>query len=103
MNWSSVLHKSQADINRDDFLSYVLLNSGDELRFLYLDKTNQKEIVSGVGVNSMGDLKKYPTLKSNERGYEFMPKLGKQIGYNQLIVPYLYFNNLGFAKIDFNL
>ncbi len=103
MNWTSVLHKSQADINRDDFLSYVLLNSGDELRFLYLDKTNQKEIVLGVGVNSMGDLKKYPTLKSNERGYEFMPKLGKQIGYNQLIVPYLHFNNLGFAKIDFNL
>ena len=103
LKWSTVIHKSQADVNRDDFLSYGLINSGGEIQFLYIDNNNKKEIVSRCGIKGSGDLQKYPTLKSNERGYEFMPKLSKQVGYSQLIIPFVYSNNLGFAKIDFSL
>ena len=103
LTWSTVIHKSQADVNRDDFLSYGLLNSGGEIQFLYIDNNNKKEIVSRCGIKGSGDLQKYATLKSNERGYEFMPKLSKQVGYSQLIIPFVYSNNLGFAKIDFSL
>ena len=34
LKWSTVIHKSQADVNRDDFLSYGLINSGGEIQFL---------------------------------------------------------------------
>ena len=94
--------KSQVRDLRAELLA-IAKDLGGEIQFLYIDNNNKKEIVSRCGIKGSGDLQKYPTLKSNERGYEFMPKLSKQVGYSQLIIPFVYSNNLGFAKIDFSL
>ncbi len=77
------------------------MNVGGELHFLFIDKDKQKEIISNHSVSPSGEIKRYPTLKSNERGFTFMPKLGKQVGARQMIIPYIYLNRIGFAKVDF--
>lgn len=47
-------------------------------------------------------MKRYATLKSYEAGYEFMPKLSKQVGVRQVIMPCIYRGSIAFAKIDFS-
>jgi hypothetical protein len=41
-------------------------------------------------------------LKNLDRGYEFMPKYGKQVSSNQLIIPCYKGNSICFAKVEFN-
>jgi len=100
-SWNAIIPKKQYDVENDNFLSYANLNTGGSLHFLFIEKDRQKDIVSNHGLNADGTIKRYPTLRSNEKNFEFMPKLGKQIGSNSMIMPFTYLNKLGFAKIDF--
>ena len=101
LQWNNIIHKKQYDIDNDNFLSYSIMNAGGELHFLFIEKDNQKQIISNHSVSADGSLKRYPTLKSNEKGYSFMPRLAKQVGARQMIVPFIYLSKIGFAKIDF--
>jgi hypothetical protein len=101
LEWNNLIHKKQYDVDNDNFMSYSILNAGGEIHFLFIDKNKQKEIISNHSIFPNGELKRYPTLKSNERGYEFMPRLAKQVGASQVILPYLYLGKVGFVKIDF--
>ena len=78
------------------------MNAGGEVRFLFLDKDNQKQIISNHALQPGGQIKRYPTIRSNELGYGFMPRLAKQVGARQVIIPYVYLGYIAFARIDFN-
>ena len=98
--WNKVIHKEQFDDDDDNFLSFSTMNSGGEIHYLFNnDKRNQ--IISDQSLSPDGSIKRNPTLKSRERGYEFMPRLSKQVGANQIIVPCAYRGFICFAKIDF--
>lgn len=98
--WDKILHKSQFDDDDENFLSFFTMTSGSEIHFLYnSDKRNQ--IVTDQGLTPDGVLTRYPTLKSREKGYEFMPSLSKQVGARQLIIPCSYRGFICFAKVDF--
>ncbi|HMK03245.1 MAG TPA: hypothetical protein VK489_03600 [Ferruginibacter sp.] len=100
LEWSKVIHKEQFDDDDDNFLSFSTLNSGGEIHFLFnMDKKNQ--IISDQSITADGTLKRNATLKSEEKGYEFMPRHSKQVGARQIIVPCAYRGYICFAKIDF--
>ncbi len=101
LSWNAVIPKKQYDVERDNYLSYANLNAGGLLHFLFIEKDRQKDIISNHGLYADGTIKRFPTLRSNEKNVEFMPKLGKQIGSNTMIMPFTYLNKLGFAKIEF--
>ena len=100
LEWSRILHKSQFDDNEDNFLSFSTMTSGNEIHFLF-NNDRKYQVVSDQSITPDGTIKRYPTLKSDQKGYEFMPSLSKQVGANQLIIPCAYRNNICFAKIDF--
>ena len=98
--WAKVIHKDQFDDDDDNFLSFSTMNPGGEIHFLYnLDSKNQ--VISDQSISADGTLKRNATLKSQERGYEFMSQLSKQVGSRQLIIPCAYRGNICFARIDF--
>lgn len=101
MLWNNVIHKSQYDDDTDDFLSYELFNTGSKLHFLFNEKERKNQILSDQSVDANGELSRNPTLKSLDKGYEFMPRLAKQVGAHQIIVPCYYRNYICFAKIDY--
>lgn len=101
MKWNNVILKKQNDDDDDSFLSYGILNTGAELNFLFIEKERNAQIISSQSVSTYGKLYRYPTLKSRESGYQFMPRLARQVGPKQLIVPCVYRGNLCFAKVDF--
>jgi hypothetical protein len=101
MQWAKVINKDQADDDNDNFLSYSTMNRGGEIVFLFNDDKNKNQIIAQHSLSGNGMLTRNPTLKSQERGYQFMPRLSKQVGANQLIIPCMYRSYICFAKIDF--
>ena len=97
--WNKVLHKNQMDDNDENFLSYSTMVTGGEIHFLYnMDKKNQ--VIADESIAPDGTNKRNATLKSLEKGYQFMPRLSKQVGATQLLIPCLYRGYICFAKVD---
>lgn len=101
MSWNNVILKKQTDDDDDSFLSYGTMNVGGEINFLYIEKERNSQLISNQSISTYGKLYRYPTLKTRERGYKFMPRLAKQVGAKQMIMPCVYRGNLCFAKVDF--
>ncbi len=99
--WKNIIHKQQYDDDNDNFLSFATMNSGSEIHFLFMGDDRRNQIMYDHSVLPNGLMKRYATLKSREVGYEFMPRLAKQVGANQVIVPCVYRSYIAFAKVDF--
>ena len=98
--WSKVLHKSQFDNEEENFLSFSIVTTGSEIHFLFNDD-RKYQIIADQALSADGTIKRYPTLRSPQKGYQFMPGLSKQTGAGQIIIPCAYRNNICFAKVDF--
>jgi hypothetical protein len=101
LNWNNVILKKQTDDDEDSFLSFGTMNAGAEIHFLFIEKERNAQIISNQSISTYGKLYRYPTLKSREKGYQFMPRLAKQVGAKQMIMPCVYRGNICFAKVDF--
>ena len=101
LDWSNTILKSQTDEDDDSFLSFGTMNAGGEINFLFIEKEKNSQIISNHSVSPYGKFFRYPTIKSREAGYKFMPRLSKQVGARQVMMPCVYRNNICFAKIDF--
>jgi hypothetical protein len=100
--WNNVIGKSQYDDESDDLLSFEVMNTGGEVHFLYNQQERRSNLLSDYSVSPSGQVTRNPTLKNLDKGYEFMPKFGKQVSARQMIVPCLYRNYICFAKIDYS-
>jgi hypothetical protein len=101
VEWSNVIHKDQFEDDNDNFLSYGTMNAAGEIHFFFNERERRNQIVSWQSISATGDLKRNPTLKSEGKGYQFMPRFMKQVGARQIIVPCTYRGNVCFAKIEF--
>ena len=101
LTWSNSITKRQMDADNDNYLSFTQLNQGKEINFIYLDRDNQRYVLSRQSITPEGTQNRYPTIKCNEPQVEFMPRRSKQVGANQLIIPFTYLNQIGFALLDF--
>jgi len=101
LQWSNVINKTTSDVENDNFLSFTNLNVGGEIYFLFLQKDNNRQILSNHALQPDGAIIRNATLKGREAGYNFMARLSRQTGSRQMIVPCIVRNNIAFAKIDF--
>ncbi|MDZ4795101.1 MAG: hypothetical protein SGI83_12545 [Bacteroidota bacterium] len=101
MEWNNVMGKTQFNDDSDDLLSYQLMNTGGQIHFLFNQQERRNNLLSDYSISPDGQMTRSPTLKNLDRGYEFMPKYGKQVSARQMIVPCLYRNYICFAKIDY--
>src|SRR5215210_1753980 len=100
VSWSNVLNKNQYDDETDAFIGYSLLNTGDQLHFLFNQQERRMQLLSDQSISPTGQVTRKPTLKNLDQGYDFMARYGKQIGSRQMIFPCLYRNYLCFARLD---
>lgn len=102
LEWSNVIRKGQFDDDSDDLISFQLMNTGGQLHFLFNQMERRNLLLNDYTLNPDGQIARNPTLKNLDKGFEFMPKYGKQVGAKVLIVPCFYRNYICFAKVDFN-
>ncbi len=99
--WSNTVRKTQFDDNTDMFISYQIFNTGSAVRFLFNQLERRERMLSSVTANAGGEVNREPTLRNLDKGYDFMPRFGKQVGLKELVVPCMYKNYICFAKLDF--
>lgn len=100
--WNNVIHKEQYDDEGEDRISYQTVNTGGKIHYLFNIDEKRALLLNDFTLSPDGRLAHNPTLKNLDRGYEFMPKYGKQVSSYQMIVPCYYRNNVCFAKVEFN-
>lgn len=101
MVWSNIIRKEQFDDGEDNLLSYQLVNVGGELHYLFNEPERRNQLIADQTLSADGKITRNPTLKSLDKGYQFMPKFAKQVSAKQIIVPCLYRTYICFAKIDY--
>jgi hypothetical protein len=99
--WNNVIPKNQYDDESENLISYYIVNTGGEIVFLFNRLERKLLLLNSQSVSADGKVTRHPTLKNLDKGYEFMPRFGKQVSARQVIMPCLYRNYLCFAKIDF--
>ena len=100
MDWGNVVRKSQYDDNSDNYIGYTLMNTGGDIHFLFNSQEKRQMLLTDQSIAPDGQITRLPTLKNLDRGYDFMPRKGKQTGSKQIIIPCQYRNYICFAKID---
>jgi hypothetical protein len=100
ISWSNVLNKNQYDDETDAFIGYSLVNTGDQLHFLFNQQERRMQLLTDQSISPDGQVTRNPTLKNLDQGYDFMARYGKQIGSRQIIFPCMYRNYLCFARLD---
>ncbi len=98
--WAKVISKNQYDDESDALLSYSVLNTGDQLHFLFNQQERRMQLLTSQTISPLGNLTRNPTLKNLSTGYDIMARYGKQTGQKQIIFPCIYRNYLCFAKLD---
>lgn len=101
MEWSNVITKSQFQDDNDNLISYGNMNTGGEVHFLFNTFENRTFVLTDQSMDATGKVTRFPTLKNLDRGYEFMPRFGKQVSGRQMIIPCMYRSYLCFARVDF--
>jgi len=100
--WSSVIVKSQFDDQTDNLISYQVMNTGSELHFLYNQLEKRMQVLTDITLEPNGNIRRNPTLKNLDRGYNFMARLGKQVSSRQMIIPCINNRNyICFAKLEY--
>jgi len=101
LQWSNIIPKSQFDDETENLISHEVINTGGELHFLFNQYERRNMLLNDQSVSPEGRITRYPTLKNLDKGYDFMPRYGKQVSSRETIIPCLYRNYLCFAKVDF--
>jgi hypothetical protein len=101
LEWNSVIPKTQFDDESENLISHHIMNTGGELHFLYNQYERRTTLLTDQSLSPDGKLTRYPTLKNLDKGFDFMPRFGKQISSTEILMPCLYRNYLCFAKIEF--
>lgn len=99
--WTNIIHKQQMSDENDNYLSFNLFYTSGEIHFLFNDISKRDKLLSDNIVTPDGRVKRNPTLRTYEKGFEFMPKFAKQVGAKQIIIPCTYRGQICFAKVDF--
>jgi|KBSMisStandDraft_5_1062788.scaffolds.fasta_scaffold07569_4 hypothetical protein len=101
LEWSNVIPKTQYDDEGSSQISYMTVNTGGELHFLYNQFEKRTLLLMDQSISANGKVSRLPTFHNLDKGYTFLPRIGKQVASNQIVIPCLYRNYLCFAKIDF--
>ena len=101
VGWSNVINKNQYDDETDAFVGYAMVNMGNQLHFLFNQQEKRMQLLTNQSISPTGQITRNPTLKNLDKGYDFMPRYGKQIGSRQIVFPCMYRNYLCFARLDF--
>ena len=102
LEWHSVMRKKQ--VSEDDngiYSSFMLMNEKEKLRFIYLEDISTNSSVYNYYLSSEGMSDKDVLLNQEERDLMLLPKIGKQISPEEVVIPSYKNGSLRLVKITF--
>lgn len=100
-DWSSVIEKEQVSLDDGGiFSSFCSLLNSEQLVVLYNDNISKRSKIIPVSVNNLGTTTPLKSFQQTE-GIQLLPKSGKQVSENELVVPALIKRKLFLIKFTF--
>lgn len=102
IHWKNVLVKNQISSNdAGRHSSYILMNSGASINFIYNDEINHKTNVIQYLIGVTGQIDREILFNSNKYDLYLMPQLGKQISLREVVIPSYKKNKLRLVKLTY--
>ncbi|MDB5282873.1 MAG: hypothetical protein JWO06_1948 [Bacteroidota bacterium] len=102
VQWYSVMRKKQA--SEDDngaYSSFMTMNEKDKLRFMFLDDISIAGSLAEYVLTSDGKNSRDILLNQEEKEVMLLPKMGRQVAPNEVILPSYMNGMLRLAKVTF--
>ncbi len=108
LEWCNVIRKDQSDDLGYNFSSYQLINTGDQLHFIFNGKnkghytfSNYIYLVTDYSLSRSGGLIQLPLMRKIERKYRLMPRYARQVSANEVVMPFELGSELSFAIMEY--
>ena len=102
MEWHAVLRKKQSsDDDNGVYSSFLTVNEKDKLRFLYLDDISTAGILNQYTLASDGKSDRRAVLNQEDKDVMLLPKSGRQIAPNEVVIPSYLNGMLRLVKITY--
>lgn len=108
LEWCNVVRKDQSDDLGYNFSSYQLINTGNQLHFIFNGKnkghytfSNYIYLVTDYSLSRSGELTQLPLMRKIERKYRLMPRYARQVGANEVVMPFELGSELSFAMMEY--
>ncbi len=102
MDWRSIMRKKQA--SEDDsgvYSSFFTMNEKEKLRLMYLDDISTGGMLNQYVLSSDGKSERNVLLRQSEKEVMLLPKSGRQVTPNQVIIPSYLNGMFRLVKITF--
>ena len=102
LDWGKVLKKKQISEDDDGFFSsYCLSITPEKLNFIYNEEIYHKTNVSQYVMDKKGQFSRQYLFNAGDKNVLLVPRLGKQISSNEVLIPSYKRNYLSFVKVTY--
>ena len=101
LSWSQVINKNQFEDETENFISYNTFLINGQMLYFFNKNDQNNWLINVHSISPDGAYSRLPTLRSLDKGYNFIIRLAKQVNNKTIIVPCKYRNFICFAKIEY--
>ena len=101
IQWSTIIPKAQFANSAYNFIGYGNYIVNGKLNFLFNESIKNRTLLECVTVTGKGKINANSAIEGVSKAYDFLPKYGKQVSSNEVLIPCQYRSYLCFAKIEF--
>jgi len=102
VEWKQILHKKQSTEGDGGFFSSIgLMIAPTQLYFVFNDGINGQTVVTDFSLDATGVQSRKEIFSADRKGVMVVPRQGKQVSANEMVLPSFKKNFLQFVKISF--
>ncbi|MBK7108463.1 MAG: hypothetical protein IPH61_04715 [Bacteroidetes bacterium] len=102
IDWTNIIRKRQVSKeDRGAYSSFVFANCIERLFFIYNEDISQNSNVIQYEMLADGTLNRKSLFNPSKQEVELRPQAGKQVAFNEVIIPSIHKRNLAFISIEF--
>jgi hypothetical protein len=100
--WNSIMRKKQYSEEDNGFnSSFVCVNLKDQLRFIFPEEITFSSDIDEFTLKSTGEFKKHMLFEQEDKDVFLVPKLGKQVSANEVLIPSIKKGELRILRIKY--
>jgi hypothetical protein len=101
-DWRAVMRKKQgSEEDNGIYSSFLISNERDKIRFIYLDEISTAAALREYVLSSDGVVSSNSLLNQESKDVMLLPKAGKQVAPNEVVIPSYLRSQLRLVKITF--
>lgn len=102
IDWTNMIRKRQVSKeDRGAYSSFVFANCIERLFFIYNEDISQNSNVVQYEMLADGTLNRKSLFNPSKQEVELRPQAGKQVAFNEVIIPSIHKRSLSFVSIEF--